>query len=51
MVDEMHSSRSRARRTGRRRVIAMNAVTGSKVNSCLPPNEPPMGTLITRTWL
>ena len=45
MVALMHSSRSSRSLTGRRVFCAMYAVTGSRMNSVLPPNEPPIGRL------
>ena len=49
MVAIMHSSRSRRSLTGRRVACARKAQTGSMMYSVLPPNDPPMGTLMTRT--
>ena len=49
MVAIMLSSRSSSSLTGRRVACARNAQTGSMMYSVLPPNDPPMGTLITRT--
>ena len=48
MVATMHSSRSRRSLTGRRVACARKAHTGSMMYSVLPPNDPPMGTLMTR---
>ena len=49
IVATMHSSRSRRSLTGRRVSLARKATTGSMMYSVLPPNDPPIGTLMTRT--
>ena len=49
IVAIMHSSRSSSSLTGLRVAWARKAHTGSMMYSVLPPNEPPMGTLMTRT--
>lgn len=37
--------------TGRPVIFAPTAASGSRIISCLQPNEPPIGVLMARTWL
>ena len=51
MVQSIVSERLKRSMTGRLTIFDAQAASGSRMNSCLQPNEPPIGDLITRTRL
>ena len=51
MVQSIVSERLNRSMTGRPTIMDAQAASGSRINSCLQPNEPPIGALMTRTRL
>ena len=50
-VQRMVSRRSSWSLTGRHVIFAPAAASGSRIISCLQPNDPPIGVLMARMWL